>query len=385
MSSKKILAGLAFASASLWASTALPCGGMFGPNATVDPSQTLVVAHKAGTETYVFRPHFCGQSTSFGLILPVPASLSKSPTLGNPALFEELDRLSAPTVVKKTVCKSDAQFGAGGGAPGESNDGTKGGADVIDKGQVGIFDWALVKADSKDSFTQWLDTNGFPHAPEADEQFSHYVDEGWYFVAFKVTAGADAPPAGKKLCGDFGPIELAFPTATPVVPTRMAAVSAGGRSPAWRIYGLTGAGSQLGVTAARYPAMLSYSDELSSAALATAPQLSKLGVAGDRLVRLEVGFGFDGLSKDLELTPASPQKMRSTRDEITYVDCPTTTPTNPGDPGNPSLGTPVGDGSGGSSSSSGCGVARDGRSGTIAFGGALALSLALVAARRRRK
>lgn len=376
MSTKMILAGLAFACASLYSTAALPCGGMFGPNATVDPSQTLLVSHKAGTETYVFRPHFCGESTQFGLILPVPSSLTKSPTLGDPALFAELDRVSAPTVVKKTLCKGDLDAG-GVGFGGTDNGGSKGGADVIDKGQVGIFDWALVKADSKDSFTQWLDTNGFPHAPDADTQFAHYVAEGWYFVAFKVTAGADAPPAGKKLCGDFGPIELAFPTATPVVPTRMAAVSAGGRSPAWRIYGLTAPGSQLGVTAAKYPAMLSFSDELSAASLASAPQLAKLGAAGDRLVRLEVGFGFDGLAKDLELTPATPQKMRSTREEITYVDCPTTTPTDP------SLGTPVGaSGAPAGAQSSGCGVANTGSgSGLAALGAALALGL--VAARRR--
>lgn len=381
MSTKTILAGLAFACASLYSTAALPCGGMFGPNATVDPSQTLLVSHKAGTETYVFRPHFCGASTQFGLILPVPSSLTKSPTLGDPALFTELDRLSAPEVVKKTVCKGDP-LDAGGAGFGQTDNGSSKGADVIDKGQVGIFDWALVKADSKDSFTQWLDTNGFPHAPDADTQFAHYVDEGWYFVAFKVTAGADAPPAGKKLCGDFGPIELAFPTATPVVPTRMAAVSAGGRSPAWRIYGLTGSGLQLGVTAAKYPAMLSFSDELSAASLASAPQLAKLGVAGDRLVRLEVGFGFDGLAKDLELTPAAPQKTRSTREEITYVDCPTTTPTDPN--ANPSLGTPVGSsGAPAGSASSGCGVANTGSgSGVVALGAALAL--ALVAARRRR-
>jgi hypothetical protein len=363
-----------------WAGTALPCGGMFGPNATVDPSQTILVAHKAGTETYVFRPHFCGASTQFGLILPVPAALSKSPTLGDPALFDELAQISAPEVRKKTVCKGSepqGDFGASNGGAGAPP-----GVAVIDKGQVGIFDWSLVKADSKASFTEWLDANGFPHAPAADAQFSHYVTAGWEFVAFKVTAGEDAPPAGMKLCGDFGPIELAFPTATPVVPTRIAAVSAGGYSPSWRVYGLSDPASQLTITQGQYPAMLSYGGALTATSLAGAPELAKLAAPGDRLVRLEVGFSFNGLADDLTLSTAAPQSMRATRDEIVYVDCkagvappPTPTP-GVGDPasgtsGSGSADDPT-DGSA-AAGAGGCVVARSARSGDLALGVLVAL------------
>lgn len=381
---KRALFATAAVASLLWASTAFPCGGAFGPNATVSPSQTLVVSHKADTETYVFRPHFCGESTQFGLILPVPAALSKSPALGNPALFAELDRLSAPTVQKTRVCKGDMDGGFGNATPGGGRGEQSDGVDVVNQGQVGIFDWVLVKADTKASFTEWLDTNGFPHAPAADEEFAHYVNEGWHFVAFKVTAGANAPPAGKRLCGDFGPIELAFPTTTPVVPTRIAAVSAGGQSPAWRIYGLSAPSAQLAVTSNQYPASLSYSDELTAASLAGAPELAKLGAAGDRLVRLEVGFGFNGLAKDLTLTSAAPQKFRATKTETEYVDCPpgvTVPPAEGSDPSSSATGDTMA-----TNNTGGCAVSPRGGATDVAvsaLGALLALALVKRAKRRR--
>lgn len=383
MSARKNLFAVGLGTAAtLVTSAALACGGGFGPGVSVDPAQTLVVAHKAGTETYVFRPHFCGEAKQFGLILPVPAALSASPKLGNPALFDELTKLSAPKVEKQKICKDSKGGPLAGGSDG-TDAGQSNGANVVDQGQVGIFDWSLVKADTKESFTQWLDANGFAHAPTADEQFAHYVQQGWYFVAFKVTASPNDPPAGKKLCGDFGPIELGFPTASPVVPTRIAQVSAGGRSPNWRVYGISEAASQLAVKADRYASITSFSDELNAPTLAANPELAKLASAGDRVVRLEVSFGFGNLDKDLLLGTETPKQFRSTTTEVEYIDCPSTQPTNPP---STSGGTtePTAEPSNGSSSSSGCNTTSRSPA-DLALGGlGVAIAIGLVARRRRR-
>ena len=380
---KNIVAGGLALSSSLVASAALACGGGFGPGVSVDPAQTLVVAHKAGTETYVFRPHFCGESKQFGLILPVPAALSASPKLGNPALFDELTKLSAPKVEKQKVCKGDpADGGARSGAGG--SDGQNNGVNVVEQGQVGIFDWSLVKADSKESFTQWLDANGFAHAPTADEQFAHYVQQGWYFVAFKVSASPNDPPAGKKLCGDFGPIELGFPVVSPVIPTRIAQVSAGGRSPNWRVYGISEAASQLAVKTDRYAAMTSFSDELSAPTLAANPEIAKLASAGDRIVRLEVSFGFGNLDKDLLLATEAPKQFRSTTTEVEYIDCPSTAPTNPGTSSGNTNDPTAPEASNGSSASSGCNTTSRSPADLALAGLGVAIAIGLVARRRRR-
>jgi hypothetical protein len=126
-----------------------------------------------------------------------------------------------------------------------------------------------------------------------------------YALALEDCDKVDAGESGE----DFGPIELAFDTATPVVPTRIAAVSANAQSPSWRVYGVSASASQLAITSgSAYPAMTTYSDELGATTLSSAPQLSKLASAGDRLVRLEVGFAFSGIQKDMFLTASAPAK-----------------------------------------------------------------------------
>jgi len=272
------------------------------------------------------------------------------------------------------MCRGDGL--QAGGAPGAANDGSKG-IDVVNKGQVGIFDWTLVKAETKEAFTDWLDANGFPHQPAADTQFAHYVKEGFYFVAFKVTASDSAPPAGKRICGDFGPIELAFSTTKPLVPTRIASVSANGQTPAWKIYALSSHDEQLAITAqSSYAATPSYADELTATSLASTPQLAKLAAPGDQLVRMQVGFGFADLDSDLVLSSTKPTQLIPTADQIEYVDCPDgKLPASPG-----------GDGSGASGSASasddGCAVSTDGPARGVTT---LALSLAAVLLVRRRR
>ncbi|HEY3446390.1 MAG TPA: DUF2330 domain-containing protein [Myxococcales bacterium] len=314
---RSLLATLCACAFCLLAAPAYPCGGGFGAGITIDSSQTILVTHRAGVESYVFRPHFCGQAAQFGLILPVPATLTANPVLADPALFAELDRISAPTHVARTECRG--RIGPDAGAANYAHDGGVSGPEIIDYGQVGIFDWVLLKADSAASFTAWLDANGFPHDASAEPLFSHYVQKGWFFVAFKVTAGESAPPAGSLLCGDLGPIQVSFTAAVPVVPTRIAAASTSAYSTlAWRIYAV--AERQLGASMSEYHAKLRFSGALDSAALASAPELAKLAVAGDRLTKFEVFFS-PSTEADLALASDVSNDFRETIDDVTYVDC----------------------------------------------------------------
>jgi len=355
--------------ASLWAPPALPCGGAFGPGFVISNAQTIVVGHKQGIETYVFQPHFCGKAAAFGLILPVPATLSSSPALADATLYDELAALSAPRHVAQTQCIDrgigNAGLDAGSFGGGDGGDGTT----VVDKGKVGIFDWTLLKADSTAAFTSWLDTNGYPHATSADTQFSHYVAEGWYFVAFKVTASSTAPAASEKLCGDFGPIALAFPTAVPVVPTRIAAVSTSDPNPLlWRIYGVSDQG--LTVNAAGYYPTTRFSGALGTSELAASPALAKLAAPGDRLVKIDVQFLPSDTTSDLSLVPGSVPDYRETVYDITYIDC---------DGGT----QPPADAGGAVLAGGGCALGGGGgSSGAVAFAAA---SLAGLLARRRRR
>ena len=101
--------------AALVPGAALACGGFFAQEVEVAPDQKIIVVHRDGQETYIFRPHFCGAAKDFGVILPIPATLSSDVKLGDSALYDQLDSLTAPESVE--VCESNGSgFGCGGAA-----------------------------------------------------------------------------------------------------------------------------------------------------------------------------------------------------------------------------------------------------------------------------
>jgi hypothetical protein len=329
---KQFIAVAAAWTTALLSSSALPCGGGFGQGYTISPQQQIVLSHKDGVETYFFSPHFCGRSASFGLILPVPAPLNSDPAIGDPALVTELEDLSQPTVEIEKMCRGsaigcggdDAAFTGGAFEKGGESDGV----DVIDSGKVGLFDWSLLKADDAKSFTDWLDANHYPYSASSVDDFLYYVQSGWYFVAFKVTAGPTDPPQGKRLCGDLGPIVLSFPTAEPVVPARIAAASSQGDAGyastydytrfVWRIFAF--GSSQFYVTSGE-STQLRFSGEITTQHLAKYPALGAMSAAGDRLTTVDVTFQAASLATDLVFRTVTPYDYRFTEYRAEYLEC----------------------------------------------------------------
>ncbi len=310
----------------LAAPAALPCGTPFGNGINVDPRQDIVVVHKNGAETYVFQPRFCGTAQEFGLILPVPAKLSAQPTLSKAGVFSQLDEVSKPTVVYTTVCNSrntGAGGGGGGSTGGSAIDASV--ATVVSSGTVGFMDYAQLEATSVDALTTWLDTNGYPYDSLAKAAFESYVTKGWLFVAFRVNQGA--VPNGSTICKDLGPIKLTFPTAEPVVPTRMATARArdttgmlsygGGFS--WRVFGITAGNDQIGFgNGTSSSRTLNFSGLLTAADVA---QLDGLAVAGDRAVKLNLTFNYGSTEPDVVLAKGAAKDYREVITQVSYVQC----------------------------------------------------------------
>ena len=307
----------------LVAPAALPCGAPFGNNINVDPKQNIVVVHKNGSETYVFQPRFCGSAKEFGLILPVPAKLTAQPTLSKPEVFSHLDAISYPTIRYVTACQTRGAGGSAGGIPDASM--TDSGTSVVSSGKVGIMDYAQLETSSLDALTSWLTSNGYPYDSLAQSAFQYYVDKAWLFVAFKISQGTDA---GTAVCSDLGPIKLSFPTATPVVPTRMATARArdtSGATPyasafSWKIYGITAGAEQVGFTTSSGSAtrVLNYSGLLTTEDIS---YLDGLAVAGDRADKLTVTFNYGSTDPDIGLTTVTGQDYREVITYTTYITC----------------------------------------------------------------
>jgi len=280
---------------------ALPCGGFFASAVEVAPTQKIVVVHRAGVERYVFRPHFCGSARDFGVILPIPSALASAPALADNALYDELDAYTAPRAEEACLHAIGGGCGAGAGAPGDAGVPPPD-VNVVDRGRVGLFDWVLLQAQTAAAFTDWLDANGFPHGPEGAAAFEPYVTRGWYFVAFKVTADAVPPPAGKKLCGDLGPIELSFAAPRPVVPARIAGVNqANGASPIWRLFVVAPTQQRLDAGSAGFGPLAHFQGPLRQSDLGAHPALRAASQDGEWLTALDVQFPASGVTSDIGL------------------------------------------------------------------------------------
>ncbi|MBI4702486.1 MAG: DUF2330 domain-containing protein [Deltaproteobacteria bacterium] len=306
----------------LWARPALPCGGGFGDELAVGPSQKIVVVHRDGTQTYIFRPHFCGAAADFGLILPVPGKLVNDPQLGDKDLVAQLEQVTAPTVKTEQICEGLSNGGWGGAGAGGGEDGLDGGVQVVDAGQVGIFDWVLLKADSAAAFTDWLDANGYPYDAGSEKVFAHYVAAAWYFVAFKVTAAKEAPPDGLLLCGDLGPIQLAFSSQGLVIPARIATAGPGAAELdyAWRVFAVTKAQVR-SQNDGEISSELRFSGALGQQDLSPHQAVAKIAKQGEWLTELQLGFYGGELSDDIALG-AHPNPAAFRRTEYKYVEVP---------------------------------------------------------------
>ena len=312
---KRLFAFAAGAAVLLGAAAAFACGAAFGPSITIDSRQDVILVWKDNVETYVFQPIFCGTSTDFGLILPVPATLSQQPSLTDQQAFTTAAALSEPT--KNRVYQHNT-ISCGGGAAGGSKSATED-TTVVASGQVGILDWVQLKADTESSFTDWLTANGYPYSTTSAGVFSYYVQKGWYFLAFRVSQ--EAAPDGGRICRALGPVALSFPTPVPVVPSRMASAgnsSDGYGSFSWRIFGITHGDVELafsdGTSSDR---VLMYSGAINAGDV---PSFSGLAEAGDRLTRLTFSFYSGTSDPDIGLSLAAPADYRGTEDVYVYDD-----------------------------------------------------------------
>jgi hypothetical protein len=308
------LAAAVLAAALAAPSSARACGGFFASGIEVSPDQTILVSYRSGLETYVMRPHFCGLAKDFGVILPIPTALVGAPELADDALYDDLAAHTAPEVVE--VCKSN-KVAIGCGAAKEAGSDGRAFADagappvnVVDRGRVGSFEYVLLQATNSAAFTDWLGQNGFPHST-SESLYDGYVQKQWYFVAFKVAASADAPPAGMKLCGDLGPIQLSFNSAELVIPARIAEVNLAD-APIWRVAIAAASGMDLAPTAT-YSPKLYFRGAVEPAQMTATPKLAGFVREGERLSVIDVRFPYQGPLADLTFVASATSDDYRTR------------------------------------------------------------------------
>lgn len=196
---------LVFGQAALPAS-ACACGGpapLPGTEVNVD-RETAIVRWDGDHEEIVMQLDMRADTGETGLVIPTPTPATVS--AGDGAVFEALLAEIAP----ETVVVWDWWGGAAGGGDG----GAGAPPTVLDHVQLGPIEATTLAATDTIGLQDWLDSNGYELSPSIAAELGPYVDEGWSFVALKLSS--ETP-----FNGELDPIRLVFDSDSLVYPMRM--------------------------------------------------------------------------------------------------------------------------------------------------------------------
>lgn len=200
-----------------------------------DPSVPIVQAGENilfGVENGIVTAHiqvqYSGPAEEFGWLLPLPSIPELG--VGTDEVFAQLIATTQPKYVLDAEyvgsCPFDpSRFGGGGGGGAgspEASDDADGGAPpdspLVLRDTVGPYDFAVLRADSKDAMLAWLDENRFFVPAGTDDVVDPYIRPGAYFLALKLRKGNDT--------GDLQPVVLDYESDYPMIPIVLTSVAA---------------------------------------------------------------------------------------------------------------------------------------------------------------
>ncbi len=189
------------------AAPAWACGGLIGPNGTVNLGRTTTLAaYHGGVEHYVTSFTFNGAGGAFGSLVPLP---------GVPSNVERGGDWTLQRLVRETAPALRESAGLAFAAAADSK------AQVLLETRIDALDVTVLKGGGAD-VGKWAAENGFQLPPDAPEMLDFYASRSPIFLAARFDADA-ARRQGIDL-GQGTPIHVTIPTPDPWVPLRILAL-----------------------------------------------------------------------------------------------------------------------------------------------------------------
>ena len=184
------------------------------------PDQHAILVDRGETQGMVVRVRVTGAPDQFAWVLPLPSVPLEEPVLleEGDALFEYLYYHSMPREKEAHDMFSGPWAWACGDMGGE---GMEDGVALLGSAVVGDLLIETLKAQQADALAQWLADNGYRVPEDLDELAKPYVEEGWVFLAMKLTAEA-AEAESRRL----HVLHLKWSGDKPVYPMRMTRANA---------------------------------------------------------------------------------------------------------------------------------------------------------------
>ena len=199
------------------------CGAMIpGSGGTTSVSrEEAVVRFDGTTEDVVMRFSVRSDVKDAAWVMPVPGPATVK--LADKALFGDLTAEAMP--IEKVHHYFWPHLGLGGSstpnvgaAAGPSRSAAPPPVQVLSDQQIGEFEVAdLASADPK-ALGTWLNQHSFPLKDSTAARLASYTDQGWQFVAVRLTAAGSA-----NLDGTLDPIRISFAAESAVYPMRLSA------------------------------------------------------------------------------------------------------------------------------------------------------------------
>jgi|APLak6261679142_1056127.scaffolds.fasta_scaffold00171_6 hypothetical protein len=203
------------------------CGCFAPPDPTVpivQAGERILFAVDNGVVTAHIQIQYAGEARDFGWLLPLPSV----PTLklGTEELFTSLINTTQPryfvTTTTSGSCARSFAFGAptavGAANDSATNEFGGSGSPLVTQSSIGPYDYAVLKADSKDAMFTWLTDNHYFIPVGTDATVGPYIRPGGYFLALKLKSGKSA--------GDIQPVVLNYPSDLPMIPIILTSVAA---------------------------------------------------------------------------------------------------------------------------------------------------------------
>jgi len=167
------------------------CGAFFASetsqNLAIDAQRALLIIRKDTLALYLqLAANTDGQP--FSWIIPIPqGSAPPTVTLGDQAIFDDLDALTTPTV---TIAPGND---SGGGFCGSADAGgglgvPRGGVQHFGGAELGPYTYDIIAGSNVDALSTWLSDNGYVVPSTFADAFAPYVAKS-VFVAVRLTAG----------------------------------------------------------------------------------------------------------------------------------------------------------------------------------------------------
>jgi hypothetical protein len=193
----------------------------------VQAGENIAFAIANGQVTAHIQIQYQGTASDFGWLLPLPSL----PTLelGTDELFAQLIAKTQPkyklTAIYDGLCSFDpsrgGQVGLGAGnaagAPPPADTGG-GGGPLVFQASIGPYDYAVLKADSKDPMLNWLAANHYFVPAGTADAVGPYIRPNAYFLALKLHSGEST--------GNLQPVVVHYASDLAMIPLVLTSVAA---------------------------------------------------------------------------------------------------------------------------------------------------------------